>query len=130
MTQPLTDDQIAAIHNRAKAATANPQLAREPNSHGRPDILSLLTPDGDEIADHVRIESDADLWHHARADVLALLAEIARLRAENQRQAARIAELDERDAWLTALEHAGVDNWQGYEYAAELHEEWTADGQP
>ncbi|MFD6294555.1 hypothetical protein ACFWFU_07090 [Streptomyces sp. NPDC060235] len=31
--------------------------------------------------------------------------------------AARLAELEERDAWLSTLEAAGVDNWQGYEHA-------------
>jgi hypothetical protein len=34
---------------------------------------------------------------------------------------ARIAELEERDAWLSALEAAGVDNWQGIEIAHEMH---------
>lgn len=33
-------------------------------------------------------------------------------------------ELEERDIWLSALENAGVDNWEGYEYAQELMEEW------
>lgn len=34
---------------------------------------------------------------------------------------ARIAELEERDAWLASLEAAGVDNWQGIEVAHEMH---------
>jgi hypothetical protein len=34
---------------------------------------------------------------------------------------ARIAELEKRDAWLSALEAAGVDNWQGIEVAIEMH---------
>ena len=29
-------------------------------------------------------------------------------------------ELVRRDTFLTALEHAGVDNWDGYDYAMEL----------
>lgn len=33
-------------------------------------------------------------------------------------------ELEERDIWLSALENAGVNNWEGYEYAQELMEEW------
>lgn len=33
---------------------------------------------------------------------------------------ARIAELEERDAWLSALEAAGVDNWEGYDSAREV----------
>ena len=34
-------------------------------------------------------------------------------------------ELDEDDALLlSALQHAGVDNWDGYDYAMELYEEY------
>jgi hypothetical protein len=33
---------------------------------------------------------------------------------------ARIAELEKRDAWLSALEAAGVDNWQGIDVAREM----------
>lgn len=33
---------------------------------------------------------------------------------------ARIAELEERDAWLSALEAAGVDNWEGFDVAREV----------
>lgn len=32
-------------------------------------------------------------------------------------------ELLERDRWLTALEGAGVDNWDGIDYAGELFNE-------
>jgi hypothetical protein len=35
---------------------------------------------------------------------------------------ARIAELEERDSWLSALEAAGVDNWEGWDHAVELSE--------
>jgi hypothetical protein len=30
------------------------------------------------------------------------------------------AYLCERDEWLSALEDAGVDNWEGYDFAREL----------
>lgn len=36
---------------------------------------------------------------------------------------ARIAELEERDAWLSTLEAAGVDNWSGMDYAISLRNE-------
>jgi hypothetical protein len=39
--------------------------------------------------------------------------DVEKLRAE-------LAELRERDRWLSALEAAGVDNWQGIDYAREL----------
>ena len=32
-------------------------------------------------------------------------------------------ELKERDLWLTALEHCGVDNWEGYDFAYDELEE-------
>ena len=40
---------------------------------------------------------------------------------EAEKLRARIAELEKRDAWLSALEAAGVDNWQGIEVAIEMH---------
>jgi hypothetical protein len=40
---------------------------------------------------------------------------------EAEKLRARIAELEKRDAWLSALEAAGVDNWQGIEVANEMH---------
>lgn len=33
---------------------------------------------------------------------------------------ARIAELEQRDAWLSALETAGVDNWEGFDVARDV----------
>ncbi|MEU7381517.1 hypothetical protein AB0A91_16245 [Streptomyces sp. NPDC042207] len=41
--------------------------------------------------------------------------EVEKLRQE-------LAELKERDAWLSALEAAGVDNWQGIDHARELRD--------
>ena len=35
--------------------------------------------------------------------------------------------LTERDDWLACLEAAGVDNWQGYDYACELSQENRSD---
>lgn len=32
-------------------------------------------------------------------------------------------DLLEDRAWLMALEEAGVDNWEGYEYAAKIYNE-------
>lgn len=34
---------------------------------------------------------------------------------------ARIAELEQRDAWLSSLEAAGLDNWPGVDVAREIH---------
>ncbi|NUR64373.1 MAG: hypothetical protein HOQ47_01320, partial [Streptomyces sp.] len=35
----------------------------------------------------------------------------------------RLAELEQRDEWLSCLEAAGVDNWSGYEHAISLRDE-------
>lgn len=34
-------------------------------------------------------------------------------------------EILERLMWLDALEAAGVDNWEGYEVALEIFQEWS-----
>lgn len=36
-------------------------------------------------------------------------------------------ELIESQRWLVALESAGVDNWDGYDFAREILEEWDND---
>lgn len=41
---------------------------------------------------------------------------------EAEKLRTRIAELEQRDAWLSALEAAGVDNWEGWDHAVELSE--------
>ena len=38
-----------------------------------------------------------------------------------------IASLEKRDDWLSCLEWAGVDNWQGYEHAYEIQREYFPD---
>ena len=35
-----------------------------------------------------------------------------------------VARLEERDDWLSCLEWAGVDNWQGYSHAYEMQREY------
>jgi phage shock protein A len=42
---------------------------------------------------------------------------VSELESELDTCHARIAELEQRDAILTALENGGVDNWEGYEAA-------------
>lgn len=34
--------------------------------------------------------------------------------------------MQEQAAWVDALEMAGVDNWEGYDYARELYQEGQA----
>lgn len=39
---------------------------------------------------------------------------------ETAKLRARVAELEQRDAWLSALEAAGVDNWEGFDVARDV----------
>lgn len=36
-----------------------------------------------------------------------------------------LKEMDNDSMFLSALQNTGVDNWEGYEYAQELLEEWN-----
>ena len=40
----------------------------------------------------------------------------------------RYEQLLEDSLWLSALRGAGVDNWEGYDYAMELLREWEEVG--
>lgn len=37
---------------------------------------------------------------------------------------AELDRLEERCSWLEALEQAGVDNWNGWDVACEIRDEW------
>jgi len=39
-------------------------------------------------------------------------------------------ELKKRSNWLTCLEHAGVDNWVGWEHAGELADDYGFEVNP
>ena len=41
----------------------------------------------------------------------------------NQELCKENEKLEERSDWLSCLESAGVDNWEGYDYAVDLSEE-------
>ncbi|WP_284576683.1 hypothetical protein [Streptomyces sp. 2P-4] len=45
------------------------------------------------------------------------------LAASGQTDPARIVRLEERDAWLSCLESAGLDNWHGVDVARELRDQ-------
>jgi hypothetical protein len=79
-------------------------------------------------ADHASETCDAEVLTYedatfacaARTFVPEMLAEIRRSHAEN-------AKLRERATLLSALEAAGVDNWEGYSHAYEILAEWEAE---
>ena len=90
MADPMTDEQLAAIREREKAATPGPWLRRHYT-----DCLPLIKMPNDEIQDITRVE-DADFIAEARTDVPSLLDEVERLKAA---YATAIDALDELHCW-------------------------------
>lgn len=136
-TSALTDQQIDEIEAREKAATAGPWGFYDGDNYA--DVAADLAmtgrgsysyrekiarledetywddsahEDDDEERAPEQMAANAAFIAHARADVPALLAEVRRLRA-------RVAELEGDAALLSALQAAGVDNWEGYDDALE-----------
>lgn len=86
---------------------------------GRAAYTRMTIPDAGKAA-------IAEAWREGRlAAVAPAVAPAAIEPGDDGGEAAklrtRIAELEKRDAWLTALEAAGVDNWQGIDVAREIH---------
>jgi hypothetical protein len=65
-------------------------------------------------------EAIASAWQAGALALPGVTAPAAVESGEATELRARVAELEKRDAWLSALEAAGVDNWQGIDYAREL----------
>ncbi|MGW5477623.1 hypothetical protein [Streptomyces sp. NPDC004008] len=86
---------------------------------GRAAYTRLTVPDDGKAA-------IAEAWREGRLATGGLPALAAAPSAESTDTAdtaalrARIAELEERTAWLDALEAAGLDNWQGVDVAREM----------
>lgn len=64
----------------------------------------------------------AKAWQAGELAVPGLGAPAAVESGETAELQARLAELEKRDAWLSALEAAGVDNWSGMEHAISLRD--------
>ena len=79
MTDPLTDAYLDAIEQRAHAATEGPW---EASAHRTGHYL-VICPDCGVRGGYER--ADAEFIAHARSDVPALVAEVRRLRAMEQR---------------------------------------------
>lgn len=57
-----------------------------------------------------------------------MIVEAIKEKYDNEIQEILIKHLEEMDndsMFLSALQNTGVDNWEGYEYAQELLEEWN-----
>lgn len=82
---PMTQEQLDAIQEREAKATAGPWA----HWAGREQWANCIKSDTDEgmytVAEVVSEASDAKFISRAREDIPALLAEVERLRAENER---------------------------------------------
>ena len=83
----MTNEELNAIEQRASRATAgeidvhrydDDEIRYQLQSTKVPFIVLGASHDGDGSR---RAKFDAELWSHARVDVLALIAEVRRLRA-------------------------------------------------
>jgi hypothetical protein len=83
---------------------------------GRAAYTRLTVPDAGKTA-------IADAWRAGRlgAAVPPAIESGPADDGEVEKLRKQLAELQERDRWLSALEAAGVDNWQGIEVAYEMH---------
>lgn len=84
---------------------------------GRAAYMRVTIPDAGKAA-------IGQAWREGRlSDVLPAVAPAAVESGDTDvaKLQERIAELERRDAWLSALEAAGVDNWQGMDVAREMH---------
>ena len=118
--QALVLKQITAAGTTDWADPENGVIHEVPGVElqGRAAYTRLTVPDEGKAA-------IAQAWqaNKLRDLVLPGTAEPAAIEAgddETAKLRARIAELEERDEWLSALEAAGVDNWQGIEVAHEM----------
>lgn len=61
-------------------------------------------------------------WQMAsmKEEIERLKGVITNLKDEIADRSERLEYLENRNKWLTALESAGVDNWNGYDYAGKF----------
>ena len=119
MTDPLTDAYLDAIEQRANAATEGPWFQDSDNpglvwGEQRSDgdgYWSLFASETGHDADAE--PQDAEFIAHARGDVPALLSEVLRLRAMEQR-------VREHARHLARPFADGVPDWEGEQIASEL----------
>lgn len=59
--------------------------------------------------------------------VVKWLNEFAEFELNKFKKSAHYKRLLKREAWLTCLESAGVDNWSGYDHAIDIRDEYNDD---
>lgn len=83
MTERLTDEQLAAIRERAKLVVTAREREAEANRHMVENMSSLSAVQTFHALQDIRMEAEEDLKYHADEDIPALLAHIDALEAEN-----------------------------------------------
>ena len=78
--EPLTEKRLAEIRGREKVATQGPWAVQDKGA-----IPLIYGPDGERVAKVIDHQEDAAFIAHAREDIPALLDEVERLRAENEK---------------------------------------------
>ena len=127
MSERLTGEQLDQIAARADAAQPGP-WAR----YSRSDHASLKSSNGEMVAGTfgwewggIEHEADADFIAHARDDVPALLAEVRRLRAAEQRVQALIEGNDWN--WIEVADEPGFTREQVADALAGIKRNWRGD---
>ena len=110
----MTDEELAAIRERAEKATPGPWFGEGAEVFTRGDASFNWIPTiyhGRSPEQCRQQEQDAAFIAHARTDIPALLAQVERLRAENAQQSEWIAALmDEQPRYATANARLTTEN--------------------
>lgn len=95
--EPLTEERIAEIRGREKAATQGPWWAHKSfeviygqNSGCDSLIVCALESENFMYSKELDMRANATFIAHAREDIPALLDEVERLRAENEKMRAQV----------------------------------------
>lgn len=111
--------QFLAERNQALARVAELEEAAVEARAALGSLCYDLEDPGTAALGALHLLTQATVWTETGPDFAAeaLAQRDAKVLGEAQ---ARIAELEERDALLSALEAAGVNNWEGYDTAREI----------
>ena len=84
MTDEMTPERLAEIRARVKATTEGPWSFHPNHAFADPSDPLYVAGDGTVIADDISRKNNAVFIAHSRTDVPALIAEVERLRKENE----------------------------------------------
>ena len=121
--EPMPDDHFAEIEARHAVATDGPYVSYNTEDawslhvKGFPFQILKAPKRHPTLAEYWPDQTDSEFLTHSWADMRDMIAERKRLLIEN-------AELSERATLLSAMEAAGVDNWEGMSVAYEIQDQW------